>query len=296
MTEIEIELKTGYSVGRFSAMACPCEILIESLDKPHVKTITLLAFEEARRIETKFSRYRSDNIIHKINTSNGHPIIVDEETALMINFANHCYELSEGKFDITSGVLRRAWKFDGSDKIPDKEIVKDILKQVGWKKIEWNYPQITLADDMEIDLGGIGKEYAVDSTSKILQQHTDASFLVNYGGDISCPKPRNNNTPWMIGVDNPSDTSDQAAGKIALYRGGLATSGDARRFLLKDNIRYSHILNPLTGFPVTGAPRSVSVIANTCLEAGMLSTFAMLEGENATEFLRAQEVEYWVIP
>lgn len=149
---------------------------------------------------------------------------------------------------------------------------------------------------MEIDLGGIGKEYAVDSTVKRLKEHTKKSFLVNFGGDIACPYPRANNTPWTIGVDNPEQSGENAVGKIQLLKGGLATSGDARRFLLKDGVRYSHILDPHTGYPVPDAPRSVTVIANTCIEAGMLSTFAMLEGSNAVDFLKEQDVQFWVMP
>ena len=294
--QITTEIKKDYSIGRFAAMACPCEILLESSDTSLISSITELARDEAKRIEKKFSRYRKDNIIYKINSSNGSAIKVDNETALMLDFADQCYQLSEGKFDITSGVLRKIWTFDGSDNIPSEEQVKKIKPDIGWNKVTWNKPFITLPRNMEIDLGGIGKEYAVDSTVKILMQHTDRSFLVNFGGDIACPKPRENNTPWVIGVDDPKHTGEISAGKVTLYQGGLATSGDARRYLLKDGVRYSHILDPQSGYPVPHAPRSVSVIANTCLEAGMLSTFAMLQGEGAVKFLEAQDVKFWSIP
>ena len=290
------EIKKDYSIGRFSAMACPCEILLESSDISLISSTTELAYKEAKRIEDKFSRYREDNIIYKINTSKGSAIEVDNETALMLDFADQCYQLSEGKFDITSGVLRKIWTFDGSDNIPSDEQVKKIQPNIGWNKVTWKKPFITLPENMEIDLGGIGKEYAVDSTVKILTQHTDKSFLVNFGGDIACPKPRKNNAPWVIGVDDPNHTGEISAGKVTLYQGGLATSGDARRYLLKDGVRYSHILDPQTGYPVPRAPRSVSVIANTCLEAGMLSTFAILQGEGAVKFLEAQDVKFWSIP
>lgn len=296
MSDITTEIKKDYSIGRFSAMACPCEILLESSDPLLINHITKLAYKEAKRIEEKFSRYRDDNIIFKINHSGGAEIQVDDETALMLDFANQCYDLSDGKFDITSGVLRKIWKFDGSDNIPKPQQVEKIKPLIGWNKTNWEKPSIRLPKDMEIDLGGIGKEYAVDSTGNILKQHTSESFLVNFGGDITCPKPRKNNTPWVIGVDDPKHTGENSAGRITLFQGGLATSGDARRYLLKDGIRYSHILDPQTGYPVPNAPRSVSVIADTCLEAGMLSTFAMLQGDGAVEFLEAQDVKFWCIP
>ena len=301
MDDFSIELKDSYNVGRFTAMACPCEILLEnhknsSSNKHDIHRVTEIAFQEAKRIEQKFSRYRKDNIIYQINNANSHSITVDDETALMLDFANQCFELSKGNFDITSGILRKAWRFDGSDNIPDQVLIDSLKSNIGWSKVKWDKPSITLPAGMEIDLGGIGKEYAVDSTVKLLKQQTDKSFLVNFGGDIACPHPRRNNTPWTIGVDDPEQTGDSSVGKIELFKGGLATSGDARRFLLKEGVRYSHILNPHTGYPVPDVPRSVTVITNTCIEAGMLSTFSMLEGNNAVAFLEEQDVQFWVMP
>ena len=296
MPQITTEIKKNYSIGRFTAMACPCEILLESAEPALITYIAKLAYQEAKRIEEKFSRYRKDNVIYQINHSGGRAITVDNETALMFDFANQCYELSDGKFDITSGILRKIWKFDGGNNIPSKQQVEKIKPHISWEKVSWENPVITLPANMEVDLGGIGKEYAVDSTVNILKQHTQHSFLVNFGGDIGCPKPRENNTPWVIGVDDPKHTGENSAGRITLFQGGLATSGDARRYLLKDGVRYSHILDPQTGYPVPDAPRSVSVIANTCLEAGMLSTFAMLQGKAAADFLEAQNVKFWCIP
>jgi len=295
VNEITIKIKNDHSVGQFTAMACPCEILLDSLDKKLIQQLTKLAYSEAKRIEKKFSRYTNNNIIYQINNSNGATIETDDETALMFDFANQCYELSDGKFDITSGVLRKIWGFDGSNKIPSEEEVNLIKKNIGWNKVKWKKTDITLPANMEIDLGGIGKEYAVDSTVKILNQQTDKSFLVNFGGDIACPKPKDDGSPWHIGVDDPAHTGEKSVGQIALYQGGLATSGDTRRFLLKEGKRYSHILDPHTGYPVPDAPRSVTVIANTCIEAGMLSTFAMLQGKDAAVFLDAQEVKYWCV-
>lgn len=295
MHNISIESRDNYSIGRFEAMACPCEVLVESVDQKLIETLTNLAYQEAKRIEQKFSRYTNNNIIYQINHSNGTVIKVDNETALMFDFAKQCFELSDGKFDVTSGVLRKIWKFDGSDKLASDKEVKALKPNIGWDKVTWNNSEITLPENMQVDLGGIGKEYAVDATVKILKQHTDKSFLVNFGGDIACPKPKKDDSPWYIGVDDPKNTGEKSVGQIALYQGGLATSGDARRFLLKDGKRYSHILDPHTGYPVPDAPRSVTVIANTCIEAGMLSTFAMLHGKDAKDFLDAQDVKYWCV-
>lgn len=280
-------------IGRFTAMACPCEILVAGGDRDLATQITQTAFDEARRIEHKFSRYRDDNIIYAINHSQGGKLQIDEETADILDFADQCYQLSEGKFDVTSGVLREIWKFDGSDRVPHQQQVEALLPRIGWQKVRWERPFITLQPGMEIDLGGIGKEYAVDQTAKLLHQQTDNSFLVNFGGDIFAKNSPHHGKPWTIGIDDPAHTGTQSIGRIELFQGGLATSGDARRYLIKDGVRYSHILDPHNGRPVPDAPHSVTVIANTCLEAGMLSTFAMLQGKDAKTFLEAQDVKFW---
>lgn len=284
--------KDSYWHGSFQAMASPCEVLMDFEDTLLANKLLKLAEQEAKRIEKKFSRYRDDNIIFQINNSQGMPVELDEETAKLIDYADLCYQLSEGKFDITSGVLRQVWKFDGSDRIPSKKEVATVLTRVGWDKVKWEKPFITLPDKMEIDLGGVGKEYAVDMTALILAQLTNESILINFGGDLYISGRRSNGHCWSIGVDDPNATGIKSAGNIELAKGAIATSGDARRFLIKDGIRYSHILNPKTGWPVPDAPHSITVVAKTCLEAGMLATFAMLEGGNADAFLKEQGVNY----
>lgn len=285
-----------YWRGRFKAMASPCECLVVCDDEALAKELVMLAFTEAKRIEKKFSRYRLDNIIHEINHSKSNDIGVDEETADLLDFSAQCYELSGGLFDVTSGVLREAWQFDGSDNIPAASLVEQILKRVGWPKVQWQRPNLSMQSGMEIDLGGIGKEYAVDQAAKLMKNHApDVNALINFGGDLVATGPRLDEVPWSVGVDDPSRTGEQAVGGVQLSKGALATSGDARRYLLKDNIRYSHILNPKTGWPVEQAPRSVSVMANTCIEAGMLATFALLQGKEARSFLEEQDVPFWVV-
>jgi len=284
----------GYWIGRFQAMASPCELFLDMDERELAEQLLQRVAEETWRIEAKFSRYRDDNIIHRINHSNGEPVEVDGETALLLNFAEQCYQLSEGLFDITAGVLRQAWQFQPKAVPPSSGKVKKILHHVGWEKLKWESPWLTLPAGMEIDLGGIGKEYAVDKAAQLLSQATDAPFIVNFGGDLYINKPRRNGEHWQIGVDDPEATGRKAVGRIGIARGGVATSGDARRFLMHRGKRYGHILNPRTGWPVEGAPRSVTVVANSCMEAGMLATFAMLQGRQAKEFLESQQVPYWL--
>jgi len=287
--------RSGYWEGSFEAMASPCSILAEVATADEARHLLDIARAEAKRIEAKFSRYRQDNIVHRINTGDGQPVEVDDETAQLLDYASQCHTLSEERFDITSGVLRRVWRFDGSDNLPAADAVAALLPLIGWKKVTWQRPFISLPRGMEIDLGGIGKEYAVDRTALLLSAENNASLLINYGGDLYTTGARANGSGWHVGLDDPGATGQASAGSFELRRGAIATSGDARRFLLKNGIRYSHILNPRTGWPVPNAPRSVTVMANTCLEAGMLATFAMLMGNDAEKFLGEQQVRHHVM-
>ncbi len=274
------------------AMASPCDVLMEVDDKSLAQNILTAVADEAWRIEDKFSRYKKNNIIFQINNSSGEAVVIDEEVTRLLNFANELFEISEGSFDVTSGVLRQVWTFDGSANLPDKKDVKKIVKKVGWQKVSREGDSVTLPEGMEIDLGGIGKEYAVDRCVQIAKQKTKESVLVNFGGDLAVTTARKNKMFWSVG--RLITGSDKAYGLFQLYRGAIATSGDAHRYLLKDGIRYSHILNPLTGWSVIDAPHTVSVAAPTCIEAGMMSTLAMLQGGKAEEFLKLQEVDYWI--
>ena len=278
--------------GEFNAMASSCEVLME-VDSPKLAQSILQAVaDEAWRIERKFSRYQDNNIIHQINSACGKAVRVDAETARLIEFADQLYQMSDGLFDITSGVLRRVWRFDGSDRIPHQDEIERVLGLVGWRKVSWRDNRLKLDKDMEIDLGGLGKEYAVDQCIKQLRELTDQSVLINFGGDLAISCERRSGRCWSVG--RLVTGSEQAVALFQLYTGAIATSGDANRYLLKDGVRYSHVLNPKTGSPVAGAPHTVSVAANTCTEAGMFSTLAMLQGRQAREFLNLQGLEYWV--
>lgn len=281
-------------VHRFQAMACDCEVRIETDDLDLVRRLGQVAEHEARRIEAKFSRYRADSVIGRINTSGGRPIAVDDETASLLDYAADCHRLSGGLFDVTSGVLRRVWRFDGSDRVPSAEAVRALKPLIGWRRVRWRRPHITLPAGMEIDFGGLGKEYAVDRALEALRGQSALPALVNFGGDLRVTGPRGDGEGWRVVMDSAGSGDDPAA-LLVLASGALTTSGDARRFLLKDGVRYSHILDPRTGWPVKDPPSAITVAAPTCLEAGLLSTLAMLQGRQAEAFLEREKIKAWVI-
>jgi FAD:protein FMN transferase len=277
----------------FQAMASPCEILLCGCERSMALTLAGPAAREAWRVERKFSRYRDDSVLAWVHRNRGKEVSVDVETASLLDFARQCFEISGGLFDITSGVLRRVWKFDGSDRIPEAEDVDSLLRLIGFDKVSWRSPKLLLPAEMELDFGGFGKEYAVDRAYDILAASCSVPFLVNFGGDLRASAPPGHGS-WQVGIER-SEGDGTAAMLLDLQQGALATSGDSHRFLLKDGVRYSHILDPHTGWPVIGAPRSVTTAASSCTEAGLLSTLALLQGERAGAFLAEQGVRHWVL-
>jgi thiamine biosynthesis lipoprotein len=279
----------------FTAMASPCLVLVDTADEKIGVDVGGIVKAEALRIEAKYSRYRP-SIITDINQSAGRAIEVDAETADLIDYSELCYELSDGLFDITSGALRRAWTFDGSGSgtVPDDARLRDVLGYVGWKRVAWNRPVLKLAPGMELDFGGIGKEYAVDRALILAQQRTAAPVLVNFGGDLRVSGPRGDGSSWRVAIEDV-DRAGASAGLLELARGALATSGDTYRHVIKDGLRYGHVLDPRTGWPVAAAPRSVTVHAATCSEAGLLAKLALLRGAGAEQFLKSEQVRAWCV-
>lgn len=271
-------------------MASPCEVHAAGADRETAERVLSAAAAEAWRIEQKFSRYLSGNVVDRINRANGATVVVDEETASLLDYAHSLHALSDGRFDITSGVLRQAWHFDGSDRVPSAKTVSRIMQRVGWQRALWRTPELTLEPSMEVDFGGIGKEYAVDRAG-VIAAKIWPNCLLNFGGDLLATGLGIDRKGWTVGIEGDAHSERL----IRLLRGGIATSGDARRYVIRNGKRYSHILDPRTGWPVEHAPHSVTVIAPTCTQAGMLATFAMLHGPDAEEFLRQQDIEKWYL-
>ncbi len=282
----------------FAAMACQCELLLVVDDEATAHAAATSAIDEVRRIEHKYSRYRPESIVSQINQNAGQSdaIAVDDETAQLLNFADQLFTASDGLFDITSGVLRRAWDFK-SHRLPDAHLLAETVALIGWDRVDWNGARIALpTPDMEIDFGGFGKEYAADRAATRLAEMGIANALVNLGGDVRALGNRSAGAdfePWQLGIRHPR-LSDATLASIPLANTALATSGDYERFIEIGGQRYCHILNPKTGWPVQHW-QSVSVVSPVCIAAGALATIAMLKGETALSFLREEGVAFLAV-
>ncbi len=278
-------------------MASDCELLIDPCPQAQAQALLAQAQTRTHAIERKYSRYRPDNLLAKLHRAQGAPVAIDAETHALLSFADHCHRLSDGLFDLTSGVLRRAWCFDGSDRVPSQAQIDALLPLIGWTRVEYDEHWLRLPVGMELDFGGIGKEYAVDQVAaQLAQEAPELSVLVNFGGDIAISRPRApRRPPWQIGVADPKRPTE-ALLPLSLRHGALATSGDSQRYLLHNGQRYSHLLNPKTGWATQGGPAQLTVAGQSCLQAGLLATLALLHGPEAEAFIRAQEMPYWLIP
>jgi thiamine biosynthesis lipoprotein len=265
----------------FRAMGSPCEIRLYGGSQQAACAVAGAAIAEVGRLERKFSRYQETSLASRINRSAGDPagVVVDEETATLLDYAATAYRESDGLFDISSGVLRRAWNFR-SGRVPGREEILALLPLVGFGRVLWERPRVALPDaGMELDFGGYVKEYAADRAAELCRRHGAHHGLVDLGGDLAVVGPHPGGVPWRIGIRDPRDPGSAMA-TVSLLGGGLASSGDYERCLVVDGRRYAHVLDPRSGWPVSGLS-AVSVAAAHCLVAGTASTVAMLRGRVA---------------
>jgi thiamine biosynthesis lipoprotein len=278
----------------FDAMGSRCEIRLAAPDGDSAQQLMHRAVDEVRRIEYKYSRYRPDSIVSRINAAAGSKAVaVDRETADLFGYAAALYGASGGLFDITSGVLRKAWDFRHPC-VPPAAVLEPLLALVGWHDVECGVFEVYLRRaGMEIDFGGFGKEYAADRAATLLAEAGVRHGYVNLGGDMRFIGPRMDGRPWAIGIQDPREPEGVLA-TINISEGALATSGDYERFFELDGQRYCHILDPRDGMPVRYW-RSVSVLAPVAVAAGSCSTITMLKQRDGLDFLNASDMAYLAV-
>jgi thiamine biosynthesis lipoprotein len=282
-------------VHQFYAMASDCAVHLCGEAAEYLELLAAAAEAEVRRIEARYSRYRGDSELARINkvAATGGVIDIDAETAGLIAYAKACFAKSDGAFDITSGLLRTVWNFSASH-LPDQASIDAVLPFIGLDNVALVDSQLQFRrPGMELDFGGLGKEYAADRAAEVCIDLGGRHGFVDLGGDIRVIGPQPDGQPWSIGIRHPRD-ADKLVAEIALPNGALATSGDYERFIEVDGRRYCHILDPRTGWPARGLC-SVTVISDHCLVAGSLSTAAMLKGADGTAWLHELGVRHIAI-
>ena len=255
--------------------------LVEFVDdrgEVRARKIARAVEDEARRIELKFSRYRDSSVVSEINRNAGRtPVAVDEETDMLIESALDLAAITGGRFDPTVGALRRAWDFK-SGRVPSQDEVSALLPLVNSAAVSRRDRTVFLRRaGMEIDLGGVGKEYAVDRAAELLRQEGIRAAIVSFAGDVHTIGSRGDGRPWKVGVLDPRDRGRCRFAVRTLADAGVATSGDYERGFMKDGVRYHHILDARTGWPARGVA-SATVVAASAFRAGQFATAAFLLG------------------
>ena len=254
----------------------------QSADLEHVPSEVVA---QLAALEGRYSRYRSDSLVSTINAraGTGEFTELDAEMSALLDLADQLWGASDGLFDITSGPLRKAWDFqDGGSASP--EHLASALKLVGWDRIEWRDSGLHLPQQgMEIDLGGLAKEYAADCVMRLMREAGVSSGMIELAGDVATIGAQGNGKPWQIGIQDPRGSGSLLT--ITLTDSAIATSGNYARKIEHEGRSYGHLLDPRSGWPVEG-PASVSVIDSHCLTAGAVATVACLKAEaGATEWL-----------
>lgn len=280
-------------------MGSPCVLVFRDGVRSRYGAAAARIHTEIRRLESAYSRFLPDSITSRINRAAGSGTVVgiNEETARLLDYADTCYRQSDGLFDITSGALRAVWNYqvlEEQQALPSDQAVTAALARVGWEKVSRTERSIMLPEaGMEVDFGGIVKEYAADCAAEIARAEGITSGLIELGGDIRVVGPESGGLPWQVGIRDPRHT-DKACASVSLHQGGIASSGDYERYMVIDGKKFSHILDPKTGWPVEGFA-SVSVVAGQCVVAGSAATIAVLKGQEGRLWLDELGLPYLCI-
>jgi len=249
-------------------------------DAKSAEAVARDAIAEGHRIERKFSRFLPGSTISIINRAAGRgAVAIDEEAVRLIETALDLARETEGAFDPTAGVLRRGWDFRAKVP-PDANTLNDLLRLVDYDKVKLRNGTAKLVQEgMELDLGGVGKEYAVDRMIGRLAESGVKAALVELAGDVATYGSRGDGKPWKISIAHPRKPGQHLFSVRLLAAGGVCTSGDYERCFFHNGKRYHHLLDARTGMPAQGLSASTAV-ANTASEAGTAATAAFLLGPN----------------
>jgi FAD:protein FMN transferase len=262
-------------------MGCRFDFSIIAEDSLLAEKYIDKAIAEMVRIENLISDWKPDSQVSKVNRNAGiQPVKVDREVWELTRRSIKISEMTEGAFDISFAAVDKIWKFDGSmKKVPPADQIKESIKKIGYKNIILDTIHSTIflrLPGMKIGFGSIGKGYAVDKAKeKMVRNHVKAG-IINASGDISVWGCKNNGEGWKIGITNPFEPAD-IIGAFTLKNESVTTSGSYEKYVKLGGEKYSHIINPRTGYPVKGI-ESVSVIGPNAEMANGFSTAIMVLG------------------
>ena len=274
----------------FFAMGTTCEIQFACVDSDRAGAFERAALGWVQAFEAKYSRFRPDSLVSRINQAAGRAWVeVDAEMEQLLKLCDTLQFMTHGVLDPTALPLIQLWNWKVENpRLPSPSEIAGALRLVGWSKVQRAPGKIFLPEPgMALDFGGFGKEYAVDIVSLIAKDHGVLDSLVDFGHDLRATGAPPGRPAWHIGLEDPKNPG-KTWGSVGLTGKSIASSGDYIRSFTIAGRRYGHIIDPRTGWPVANGCTQATVIASTCLQAGMLSTSAFIAGvEKGLEMIRS---------
>jgi len=236
-------------------------------------------------IDNEMSTYKELSDVSRISravTDTWEPVA--DETMIVLTTAEEISRISDGAFDVTVGQLVNLWGFGPAlnlEDMPDRREIEQLLAAVGYQQLELQVhpPMVKKSNaNVTVDLSAIAKGYAVDAIAKLLLDEQLSNFLVEIGGEIITHGYKEHNKPWVIGIESPQANQRSIRKRLYLQDVAMATSGDYRNYFERDGVRYSHTIDPATGYPIKHTLASVTVIEDSCMRADALATAIMVMG------------------
>jgi FAD:protein FMN transferase len=237
-------------------MGCRFDITVIASNEAEGNTYIDIAAKEISRVENLISEWDSTTQISEVNRYAGvKPVKVDKEVFDLIVRSIKISELTDGAFDVTWAAMNHIWKFDGSMKrLPTQDEIATAIAKIGYKNILLNEKDLTVylrLKGMRLGFGGIGKGYSADKSAALLKSMGVAGGLISASGDITAWGKQPDGRPWMIGITNPFN-KDKIFAWFPFEGNSIGTSGDYENFVEFNGVRYTHIIDPRTGWPVHG--------------------------------------------
>ena len=231
-----------------------------------------------RKLESEWSVTNQNSEIYQVNHSNGNPVTLSEDTAEVVRYALDMAKETGGALDPTIYPVLTAWGFTtGKNRVPKETEIRTLLEHVGYEKVILDGQTLTLPEEMELDLGAVGKGYAGDLTADLVKEHGLESALLNIGGNIQAVGSRPDGEDWRLAIRSPYGEGE--VGLLKVSDCAVVTSGNYERyFTAKDGTRYGHIIDPKTGYPVDNGLASVTIVTEEGKMGDALSTALFVKG------------------
>ena len=252
-----------------------------------------------KEVDNSLSLWNENSIIRKVNRNED--VVVNQIFKDNFEWARRASEFSNGAFDATIGPLVEAWGFHYKEELEmTPEMVDSIRQLVDYQKIQIIDDRVVKANpNMTLDFNAVAQGYTTDLIGNFLETKGITTYLVDVGGEIMARGTKPNGKQWTIGIEKPAENYDSGRAvqiKINLKDKGIVTSGNYRKYIEKDGVRYSHSIDPKTGYPVEQNLLSATVIADNASWADCLATICMIVGkEKASKLLENQGVEAYFI-